>query len=142
MLIDDIKAIIAAIPARIEERNNLYSFGFIVAERKAFLSTRKLTYMAMFRLNEIEKELQYSEMLKETGSGLSSSESGTSPGLGFKMEKYKATTGARKGGITEQSMLFGKRYNYNFDYSKLRTQIEDAVKKAGYSFKYHVMPLT
>ena len=138
MLLDDIKTIVAAIPAGLKEKNGLYSFEFTVAERKAFLSTKKLAYRAAFRIDEARKELRFSEMLKETGSGLSTGSDGMSPCFGFKAETYKTGTGPREGGIAEQSNLFGKQYKYSFDYSIIRKEIEVAAVKAGYGFKYQI----
>jgi hypothetical protein len=136
MLLDDINTIVTAIPAQLKERKGLYSFEFTVAERKAFLSTKKLTYRAAFRIDEVIKELRFSEMLKESGSGISSGIDDMSPGFGFRAETYKTGIGPREGNIAEQSRLFGKKYNYSFDYSKIRKDIEAAAVKAGYGFKY------
>lgn len=138
MLLDDIKAIIAAIPARLKEKNNIYSFEFTVAERKVFLSKKKLEYHAAFRIDEAKKELHFSELLKESGLGLSTGDSGISPGFGFKTETYKTGMGPREGSITEQSALFGKQYSYSFDFSKIRKEIEVSAEKAGYSFQYRL----
>jgi hypothetical protein len=138
MLIDDIKAIIFGIPAQPKEKNGLFSVEFTVAERKAFLSTKKLTYRATFRIDEAKKELRFSEMLKESGSGINSDAGGISSGFGFKVEKYKTGMGPREGNIAEQSVLFGKQYSYTFDYSKIRREIERAAVNAGYSFKYQL----
>jgi len=137
MLFDDIKTIVVAIPAQLKEKNGLYSFEFIVAERKAFLSTKKLSYRAAFRIDQGKRELRFTEMLKESGSGISSG-SDTSPGFGFKVETYKTGAGPREGGIAEQSSLFGKQYSYSFDYSKIRNAIETAALNFGYNFKYQL----
>jgi len=141
MLLDDIKTIIAAVPAQLKENNGLYSFECTMAERRVFLSTRKLTYRAVFRLDDAKKELRFSEMLKESGSGIGASDGDFSPGFGFKAETYKTGTGPREGSIAEQSILFGKQYSYRFDYSKIRKAVEDAATKAGYSFKYQLTPV-
>jgi hypothetical protein len=138
MLLDDIKSIVAAIPAQLKEKNGLYSFEFTVAERKAFLSTKKLAYRAVFRTDEAKKEVRFSEMLKESSSGISSGTDDISPGFGFKTETYKMGAGPREGGIAEQSSLFGKQYSYSFDYSKIRKDIEAAAVQAGYGFKYQI----
>ena len=138
MLLDDIKTIVSSVPARLKEKNGLYSFEFIVAERKVFLSTKRLAYRAAFRIDETKKELRFSEMLKESGSGISSGAGDISPGFDFKTETYKTGMGPREGGIAEQSALFGKQYSYSFDYSKIRKVVEDAVVKAGYGFKYQI----
>jgi hypothetical protein len=138
MLFDDIKTIVAAVPARLKEKNGFYSFEFTVAERKVFLSTKRLAYRAAFRIDETKKELRLCEMLKESGSGISSGAGDMSSGFGFKAETYKTGVGPREGGIAEQSALFDKQYSYSFDYSKIRKEIEGVAVKAGYGFIYQI----
>jgi predicted secreted acid phosphatase len=87
-------------------------------------------------VDEDNKELRFTEMLKESGSGMSSGDSG----FGFKKESYKTGTGPREGTTEEQSKLFGAQYSYTFDFSTVRTFIEEAAVKAGYAFKYHLNP--
>ena len=138
MLLDDINTIISDIPAKLKEKNGLYSFELTVAERKVFLSIKRLAYCAAFRIDETKKELRFSEMLKESGSGIGTGAGDMSPGFGFKVETYKTGMGPREGSIAEQSLLFGKQYSYSFDYSKIRKAVEDTVVKAGYGFKYQI----
>ena len=83
-------------------------------------------------------------MLIEAGSGLSSGggfDGGMSPGFGFKTESYNTMSGAREGNIEEQSNLFGKKFEYNFDYKDIRSKIEQVAKEAGYDFKYQILPV-
>lgn len=131
MLLDEIREIIA--PAGLKEKKGVYSVEFTVAERKVLFSTKKLTYTAVFRLDDAKKELRFTEMLKESGSGLSSDS-----GFGFKTETYKTGTGGREGNIKEQSELFGKQYAYTFDFASIRHRIEAATARAGYTFKYQL----
>ncbi len=138
MLIDEIKRIAKEIPAELKEKKGLFSIEFTIAERKGMFAKKKLTYEAKFRLDEVKKELRFTEMLKESGSGLSSGDSDFGPGFGFKTETYKTGAGGREGNIKEQSDLFGKQYSYTYDYSKIRTLIESEAIKAGYAFKYQV----
>jgi hypothetical protein len=132
MLVDQIKTFVEGIPATLREKRGVCSVEFTVAERKVFLSKKKLTYCAKFRVDEDNKELRFTEILKESGSGVSSGDAG----FGFKKERYKTGTGPREGSIEEQSTLFGAQYTYTFDFSKVRTFIEDEALKAGYAFKY------
>ena len=137
MLVDEIKKFVEGIPATLKEKRGVYSVGFTVAERKVFLSKKKLTYSAKFRVDEEKKELRFTEMLKESGFGMSSGDSG----FGFKKESYKTGTGSREGSIEEQYKLFGAQYSYTFDFSKVRTFVEKEAVKAGYAFKYQITPL-
>jgi len=112
MLIDQIKEYVAGLPATLKEKRGVYSVKFIVAERRVFLSKKKLTYSAKFRVDDDNKELRFTEMLKESGSGISSGDDGIGPGFGFKKESYRTGAGPRSGTIAEQSQLFGAKYDY------------------------------
>lgn len=106
----------------------------VVAERKVFLSYKKLTYRAEFRVVEAARALHFTEVLKESGFGLSSGGDDLSPGFGFKKESYKTGLGPREGSIEEQSRLFGKQYSYTFDFGAFRKAVEAAARDAGYAF--------
>ena len=137
----DIQATVEALPAELTERKGVFSFSYVVAERKAFLCRQKLVYSARFRIDEGKKELQFSEMLKETGFGLGagSSDDGLSPGAGFRKSTAKTGLGPREGAIEERSSYFGKKYSYTFDFSLLRERIKSAATAAGYSFVYKLV---
>ena len=140
MLIDEIRRFVEGIPANLKEKRGVYSVEFTVAERKVFLSKKRLTYRAKFRIDEENKELRFTEMLKESGSGMSAG-GDLGPGFGFKKESYKTGTGPREGSIEEQSRLFGAQYSYTFDFAKVRTFIENEAVNAGYAFTYQITPL-
>jgi len=112
----------------------------VIAQRKALLTRKKLKYLAMVKIDEKTKEVFFTEMLKETGLGLSTGTESRdiSPGLGFKVEKYNTLSGAREGGIKEQSEIFSKVYKYDFDYAKHRIAIENIARKSGYKFIYRL----
>lgn len=128
-----------------KDKKGVWEFSTVIAERKAFLSTKKLTYSARVKIDEEAKMVNYSEMLIEAGSGLSSGgfdgDSGMSSGFGFKTESYNTMNGGREGNIEEQSNLFGKKFEYKFDYKEIRTKIEEAAKSAGYKFEYQILPV-
>ena len=145
-MLDEIQAYAKEFGADLNEKKGIWDFSKLIAERKAFLSKKKLTYTAKFRIDEDGKTLKFTEMLAEKGSGLSSGggfdgDMGMSPGFGFKTETYKSGAGGREGSIQEQSNLFGKDYSYNFDYKQIRTKFEDLAKKSGYQFKYQITPI-
>lgn len=138
-LLDDLKAVVSGIPAELKEKKGVYSFETIIAERKAFLSRKKLTYSAKFRIDEEKREVVFTEMLKESGFGLSSGSDDLSPGFSSKKYTYNTLSGAREGTIQEQSNLFGKKYSYTFDFAAIRKQIQAAAEKNGYAFTYKIM---
>lgn len=140
-LIDDIKSYAASMPAEVTEKKGVYTLNALIAERKAFLSKKKLQYIAKFRIDDEAKQVKFTEMLKESGSGLSSGSDDMSPGFGFKVETYNTMKGGREGTIEEQSNLFGKTYSFKFDYKENRAKIEELAKAAGYKFKYQITPI-
>jgi len=112
-MIEEIKKALEKYNGEWKDKKDVWEYSFTIAERKAFLSKKKLTYFAKMKIFEDEKLLKFSEMLIESGSGFSSGDgfdSGMSTGFGFKTESYNTLSGARQGTITEQSTLFGKKY--------------------------------
>ena len=137
-LVDKVSEFAKSLSGDLKENKGVYTLDLTIAERKAFLSKQKLTYTAKFRIDEDKKEVRFTEMLKESGMGLSSGGSDMSPGFGFKTESYNTFSGALEGNIEEQSSLFGKKYSYSFDYKTIRKQLEDLSKEEGYDFKYQI----
>jgi len=128
-----------------KEKNGVWEFSAVIAERKAFLSKKKLTYQAKMKIDSVNKVVNFSEMLIEAGSGLSSGgggfDDGMPTGFGFKAETYNTMGGAREGNIEEQSNLFGKKFEYKFNYKEVRSKIEELAKNAGFEFKYQILPV-
>ena len=138
-LIDDIKTSLGSISGVWSEKKGIFEFKAVIAERKAFLSKKKLTYSLKFRINEESKEIKFTEMLMESGFGMSGGTGDDmSPGFGFKTESYNTLSGPREGSIKEQSDLFGKKYDYQFDWGTVRKNIEEIASKNGYQFKYQI----
>ena len=142
-MIEEIKSILVNYSGEWKENKGIWEFKTIIAQRKAFLSTKKLTYIAKMRINDDEKSVKFTEMLVENSAGLSSGglDSDMSSGFGFKTESYNTFGGAREGNIEEQSQLFGKKFTYNFDYKEIRSKIEQEAKNQGYSFNYQITSL-
>ncbi len=138
---DELTAYAKTIPADLKEKKGVYTLEYTVAERKVLLSKKKLIYSAKFRIDDDKKELRFTEMLKESSSGMSSGDSDFGSGFGFKKESYKSGTDGKEGNIEQQCTLFGKQYNFEFDYAKVRKAMEAAAAKAGYAFKYHITPI-
>jgi hypothetical protein len=135
----DIKNSLKHIPGEWKEKNGIWEFKTVIAERKSFLNRKKLTYSAKFRINDTTKEIKFTEMLTERGFGLSGGlGDDMSPGFGFKTESYNTLSGPRKGSIKEQSNLFGKKYDYRFDWGLVRKNVEEIAKKNTYRFTYQI----
>jgi hypothetical protein len=142
-MIEEIKKALEGFNGEWKEKKGLWEFSSTIAERKAFLSRKKLTYSAKMRIDDEAKVVKFSEMLIDVGSGFTpgSSDEGISSGFGFKTETYNTVRGAREGSIEEQSNLFGKKFEYKFDYKEIRSKAADAAKSANYIFEYQVLPV-
>ena len=141
---DEIIKLAGSLSLEPKTKGDVIELSATIAERKAFLSKKKLQYIARIKIKEDKKELHFSEMLKESGFGMMSGGGGMdnmSPGFGFKTESYNTFGGKREGGIKEQSTLFGKDYKYSFDYAKIREAFESLAGKDGYKFEYHILPV-
>ncbi len=114
-------------------RGGTIEFTKVLAERKGFLSRRKLVYRAMVQMDEKKREVHLSESLTKTGSGLA-----PESGFEFKRETYRTKRGSREGNIAEQSKLFGKTYSYTFDFASARSAIERLAQDHGYAI--HSIP--
>jgi hypothetical protein len=139
-LIDDCKKALNSYGGKWNEKKGLWDFSTVIAERKSFLSKKKLTYALKIRIDDAGKVVKFSEMLTEASSGLSSG-SDMDSGFGFKTETYNTFGGAPKGTIEEQSTLFGKDYSYTFNYAEIRQKVQAAVENAGYQFAYQILPV-
>ncbi len=140
-LVEEIGKIAGEVGADLHESKGVYTLECVVAERKGWLSKRKLLYRAKFSIDESNKEIRFTEMLKESGWGLSSGDADIGPGFGFKKETYKQGLGPREGTIEEQSRLFGENYQYTFDLGKIRNAVEEKAQALGYKFSYHLTGL-
>lgn len=142
-MIEQIKQTLANYEGNWQEKKGVYEFDATIAERKAFLSSKKLTYSARMRIDDEAKTIQFSEMLKEAGSGFTSGgfDDDMSSGFGFKTQSYNTLNGPREGTIEEQSNLFGKKFDYKFNYQDIRNKIENVAKEAGYKFTYQILPV-
>lgn len=142
-VVDAIKDALRNYNGKWTEKKGVWSFEALIAERKAFLSKKQLTYSARIRQDETLKSVKFSEMLTEAGSGFSSGgdfDGGISTGFGMKTETYKVGA-SRQGSIAEQSVLFAKEYSYQFDYSEVREKVRAVAEQTGYSFEYQILPV-
>lgn len=140
-LSDQIQAYARSMGAETREKNGRIDVEKTVAERRAFLSRQRLNYVASCRVDDRARTVRFREMLTEIKSGLSTGDPDLSTGFGFKKETYRTGAGQpREGSIHEQSMLFGKKYRYDFDFSLVRPEIEALCKAAGYALEFTLDP--
>lgn len=131
-LLQEIQGYTQEISAELKEKKGVYTLTLIVAERKTLLSKQKLTYQAKFRIDETEKLVKFTEMLLESSSGMNA-------GMEFQTQNYRTGKEGQQESILEkQSVQFGKKYDYNFDFKTIRGKFESLAQDAGYSFLYQV----
>ena len=115
-----------------KEKKGVYTLSLIVAERKTMLSKQKLTYQAKFRIDETEKQVRFTEMLLESSSGMNA-------GMDFQTQNFRTGKGGQQESVIDkQSVVFGKKYDYNFDFKTIRGKIESLTEEAGYNFQYQI----
>jgi hypothetical protein len=137
---DDLIAAGSVFPAPLQpQRDGSLAMEMLVAERKAFLSKRKLTYKCKLRVNDAERNVTFWEMLVEKGSGVSGGDD-MAPGFGFKKETYRTGGKERSGGIEEASSFFGKDFEFNWDYAAVRRMVRGVAEAAGYSLNVVLNP--
>jgi len=51
--------------ATLSEKKGLYTFRLLIAERKAFLSKKRLEYIARFRIDDGSREVRFSDKVDE-----------------------------------------------------------------------------
>ena len=130
---DELITASSVFPAPLQlQKDGSLAMEALIAERKAFLSKRKLTYKCKLRVNEGPRSVTFWEMLVERGSGVSAGDD-MAPGFGFKRETYGTKGKELSGGMEEASRLFGKDFNYTWDYAFVRNAVRGAAEAAGYS---------
>jgi hypothetical protein len=133
-VLDDLVANASYFPAPLQpQKDGSLAMEVVVAERKAFLSKRTLTYKCKFRVNDGTRSVTFWEMLMEKGSGVSGGDD-MAPGFGFKKETYSTKAKEISGTIEEASRLFGKDFEFTWDYAVVRRMVSGAAAAAGYGF--------
>jgi hypothetical protein len=138
---DELIAASATMPVVLHpQRDGSLAGEAVLAERKAFLSKKKLTYKCRARADEAAHTVRFWEMLIEKGSGVSSGGDDFAPGGGFSAGTYKTGGKERSGSIDEVSRLFGKDYDYTWDYAAVRNALRGVAEAGGYRFEVVLNP--
>lgn len=138
MLIEEIKRIADEIPAELREDKGLFTLECNVGEKRVLITRQRYVYSAKFRIDEKKKEVRFTEMLKESAFGISmGADSVESLGFGFKKKGTNQTEVKPKKGTSKEPLESSdKEESDTIDFSKIRSMLETAVVKAGYTFKY------
>jgi hypothetical protein len=138
---DDLIAASVSLPARLSlQKDGSLAGEAVLAERKAFLSKKRLTYKCKVRVDESARTVRFWEMLIEKSSGVSSGGDDFGPGGGFSAGTYKTGGKERSGSIETASSLFGKDYSYQWDYAAVRSGLQLVAAQAGYGWETVLNP--
>ena len=109
----------------------------LVAEQKGVLSRTRLEYFAKVAVDGAQGEVRFSEMLKETGRGLSTGggdfDGDVGVGFGFQAGTYRSGTQVADT-IEEQERRLGPRFGTSFPHAALRDQVAGIAGAFGYRF--------
>ena len=140
-LSEDLAATSASLPVRLApQKDGCLKGEAVLAERKAFLSKKRLTYTCKARVDDSARTIRFWEMLLEKGSGISSGGDDFGPGGGFSAGTYKTSGKELSGSIETASSLFGKDYSYQWDYAAVRTALQQVAAAAGYGWETVLNP--
>ncbi len=101
----------------------------VPADANWMIGKKKVTYSACLLADAASRTVVFWEMLKESGFGLSSL-------FSFKVETYRSDGKTISGNVKEVGYgPGGKVLDYKWDYSQVRSLVENEAQKAGWSFK-------
>jgi len=110
----------------------------IIAERKVMLGTAKLTYRATVTVDDAKREVAFSELLAEKGSGISSGgddDEGSGFGFGVQTTSYNTRRDTIANSIEDQARQFSRQYVLDFPYARVREVVGQVAAAAGYGFR-------
>jgi hypothetical protein len=111
----------------------------VIAERKVMLGTAKLTYRATVTIDETRRQVSFSELLVERGTGVSSGgDDGEGSGFGFGLQttSYNTRRDTIADNIEEQARQYSRQYVLDFPYARVREVVGQIAGAAGYGFRY------
>ena len=135
-IIEAVRREVPALEETFARRKDHWELKALLAERKAFLSRKKLFFRATFRVDEAARSVRYSERLEESGSGF-----GAGDGLaGAGVRTWKTSSGKEglTGGITEELRLFGEKYSFTFRCEAVREAVKRVAEEEGFAFDYRI----
>jgi hypothetical protein len=118
-------------------KKDIWELKALLAERKSFLSRKKLFFRATFQVDEAARSVRYSERLEESGSGF-----GAGDGLvGAGVRTWRTSSGkeGRTGDIKETLRLFGETYSFTFRCESVREVVKRVAEEEGFAFDYRIL---
>lgn len=123
----------------LDQKEGLYIFRYSVGSRDTALTHKAVTYTAKFRILEDNNLVRFTEIVKESSSGIGAGED-LAPGLSYKKESYQSGADGRSGDLQEQSSLGNNTLSYSLNYQEIRNTVKRLAEQNGYQFKYKILP--
>lgn len=115
-------------------KKDRFELKALLAERKSFLSKKKLFFTAAFRVDEGARTVYYTERLEESGSGFGAGDDLV--GAGVRTWKTSSGKEGLSGTLTEELRLFGETYSFSFRCEAVREAVKRVAEEEGYAFAY------
>ncbi|WP_420834449.1 ribonucleoside-triphosphate reductase [Aminiphilus circumscriptus] len=135
-IIDAVRREVPNLGETFVRKKDIWELKALLAERKAFLSRKKLFFRAAFRVDEAARSVRYSERLEESGSGFGAGDDFA--GVGVRTWKTSSGKEGRTGDIKETLRLFGETYSFTFRCEAVREVVKRIAEEEGFSFDYRI----
>lgn len=137
-LVAEVRRYADAVGLTVQQSPQQLTLERVVAERKAFLSSARLEYRATISLDDARRTARITELLKESGAGLTSGggddgDFGSTSGFGFQKSTYNTRTDGIAESIEEQAATLGARYAPGFPYRDVKPMLARICAAIGYS---------
>ena len=129
---EELRGIAAEFGLESKETKGVTVLSGVLAEKKGFLSRKKVTYEAHFRIDQEQRTVFFSELLKESGSGAG--------GVGTESWSTKSGKDGLSGQIDKRIAGLGSKYQIRFQAGEIRDRIARAAQADGYQFEYKITP--
>ncbi len=135
-IIDAVRREVPNLGETFVRKKDIWELKALLAERKAFLSRKKLFFRAAFQVDEATRSVRYSERLEESGSGFGAGDDIV--GAGVRTWKISSGKEAQTGEMTEELRLFGEKYAFTFRCEAVREVVKRVAEEEGFAFHYRI----
>ncbi len=129
---EELRGIAAEFGLDSKEEKGVVALSRPAAEKKGFLSKRKVTYRALYKIDPEKKELHFTEFLVESGSGAG--------GTGSESWSTGRDKEGPEGRVGKRMSALAKKYQIHFPAVEVGVRFRQAAEAGGYAFTYQKTP--
>ena len=115
-----------------KEKKGVVTLSRLAAEKKGFLSKRKVTYQALYKIDQEQKELHFTEFLIESASGAG--------GAGSESWSTGSAKEGPEGRVGKRMSALAKKYQIHFPAVEVGVRFRQAAEAGGYAFIFQKTP--